>query len=68
MHTKNLSKTFFNYYQEQLKIIICLLPFCLLVLVLLPKPANAGECACYTFPPFEEVNCFDTETRKECEL
>ena len=42
--TKNLLKAFFNYYQEQFKIIICLLPFCILMLVLLPKPAKAQDC------------------------
>ena len=65
---KNFTVWALNYYQEQIKVMICLLPFCILTLMLLPKPARAGECACYTFPPFQEASCFDVETQKECNL
>jgi hypothetical protein len=78
MNTKNLLKAFLNYYQEQLKIIICLLPFCLLLLVLLPKPANAymyngkyeiidaDECQCLPTSLYHS-SCYIVGTQNECE-
>ena len=65
-------KNILNYYADIKELLVAMLVFFALALtlwaLLFPSNANAGECACYTFPPFEEANCFDTETRKECEL